>query len=137
MSERSELTAKRIEVLAPYRWKPGQSGNVNGKAGVLAKRIRQATNQGREIFEFLLSVMRDPNESTRNRVAASEMLLNRAFGRPRQEIEVSRDPAESNRQATVAAVLKKLPVAVLLQLQDALAPTADPSPVKIPNSISD
>jgi hypothetical protein len=47
--------------LAPYQWRPGQSGNVHG-IGVnklqLAIQIRKISKNGRELIDFLFSVLR-------------------------------------------------------------------------------
>lgn len=77
--------------LRPY--KPGQSGNPLGKAGVLAKRIRHATQQGKTIREFLIGVMDNPKESTKHRLTAAAMLLDRGWGRPLSMLAGAQTPA--------------------------------------------
>lgn len=65
-------------------WKPGQTGNPGGRPKGLAGYIRDQTMDGRELADFLISVMRGefPPLSFRGseRLKACEMLLNRGFG---------------------------------------------------------
>lgn len=75
----TEPTERSLANLRP--WKPGQSGNPLGKAGVFGRRVRHATRQGRDVLDFLLAVMRDEKEATRHRLQAASMLLERGFGR--------------------------------------------------------
>jgi hypothetical protein len=80
--------ARQTPTLAPYRWRRGQSGNPLGKAGVLAKRVREATSQGRDILDFRTSVMHDEREPTKHRLAAAHELLDRGWGRAVQGVEL-------------------------------------------------
>jgi hypothetical protein len=106
--------------LAPYQYRPGQSGNVGG-IGVnkirLAVQIRKISKNGREMVDFLFAVMRGeplplpgkhgrngpgrpPRPSPELRVKAAEMLLDRAFGRSKEIIELTgeRSPDELRKQ---------------------------------------
>jgi hypothetical protein len=90
-------------------WKPGVSGNPLG-IGLnkiqLAVQIRRISHDGREMIDLLFSVMRGeplplPGKTGRNsvgkpprpslelRVKAAEMLLDRAFGRSKEIIELT------------------------------------------------
>jgi len=88
LAERSEATAARIAVLKPYRWPKGVSGNPLGKSGLLAVRIRHETQQGKELRDILLGIARDAKESTRHRLRAVEMLLERGWGKPLAAVAV-------------------------------------------------
>jgi len=93
----------RIENLRP-RWQKGQSGNPSGRRdrGLVAY-IKEQTGDGREIIDYVLSVLRDERASTRHRLQAAEWLSDRAFGRPRQEVELRTDE-DSERHARLAAL---------------------------------
>jgi len=67
--------------LEPYRWRPGETGNRGGRLGKLAQRVRQATRDGQDLVTFLVDVMNDAGERTRDRLHAAEMLLSRGWGK--------------------------------------------------------
>jgi len=126
--------------LAPYQYRPGQSGNVGG-IGVnkikLAVQIRKISKNGREMVDFLFAVMRGeplplpgkhgrngpgrpPRPSPELRVKAAEMLLDRAFGRSKEIIELTgeRSPDELRKQRIEQ--LKQLTDEERAQLRDLL-----------------
>jgi hypothetical protein len=72
--------------LEPYRWRPGESGNRGGRAGRLAQRVRQATGDGADLVTFLVGVVNDTSERTRDRLHAAEMLLSRGWGKALQPV---------------------------------------------------
>ncbi len=67
---------------------PGQSGNPGGRPRGLAALVREQTNDGKELVDLMLSILRgelviDGNEPThRERMAAAEWLADRGFGKP-------------------------------------------------------
>ena len=89
-------------------WKPGQSGNPHGRpsdSNSLAAKVKQLTKQGDTVIEFLLDVLAG-NVSDRifsrqrgvviesaptvaDRLQAAGMLLDRGWGRPQQELNLS------------------------------------------------
>lgn len=107
------------------RWKPGQSGNPNGRppaAKGLAAAIGKVTRDGKEIWEFWLAVMRaDKSVSTplvnaegepitdkegntifippsvKFRLLASELLAKRRWGK---ETEGQPDPSEPEEEVS-------------------------------------
>jgi hypothetical protein len=61
----------------------GTSGNPGGRPKGLARRVREAVgNDGKQIAEFLLSVMNDPRQRTRDRLEAARLLADRGWGKP-------------------------------------------------------
>lgn len=68
------------------RFKPGFSGNPSGRNGRksgLAQRVQALTGDGEEILNYLRAVATGAERaSTRDRLMASDMLLNRGYGRP-------------------------------------------------------
>ena len=67
-------------------FKPGQSGNRNGRprgsAGVAAYIREQCGDDCRELIDRLLDLSRNPQISARERVGATMHLLDRAVGKP-------------------------------------------------------
>lgn len=86
----------RPENLTP--WKPGQSGNPNGRPSGLAKRIREATNEGQDLVDFMSEVFRNEREKTSDRITAATWLADRCWGRPAQAIELRSDEAGTVRE---------------------------------------
>jgi hypothetical protein len=63
------------------RFLPGVSGNPGGRPKAIVARIREQTNDGAELVDFLVQVVRDETEPTRVRIEAAGELLDRGFGR--------------------------------------------------------
>jgi hypothetical protein len=59
-------------------FKPGNIANPEGKSGIHGEMQRRARECSVEVVEFLIGVVRDPHEDTRNRVVAAGMILDRA-----------------------------------------------------------
>ncbi|HEY2229971.1 MAG TPA: hypothetical protein VGI22_19965 [Xanthobacteraceae bacterium] len=71
------------------RWKKGQSGNPAGPPKIIFEIARVAKQYTWEALETLAGVMRDKDASPPARVAAAVALLDRAWGRPMQAVEVT------------------------------------------------
>jgi len=97
VAEPSDLAARRIEQLRPFRWRKGETGNPFGRVGALARRIRHATKQGQDLVAFLVGVIHEKHawvdakgrerrrrESTKDKLSAVAMLYERGWGRPLQ-----------------------------------------------------
>lgn len=68
-------------------FKPGQSGNPGGRPRGLALTVRKATKNGTELITFLVQVATGRIQaSVRDRLVATGMLLDRAFGKPTIEV---------------------------------------------------
>ena len=63
---------------------PGETANPSGRAGRFVEVQRLAREASPEAMQTLIGIMRDRSEETRARIVASEGILNRAFGRPRE-----------------------------------------------------
>jgi hypothetical protein len=105
--------------LVPIQWQPGQTGNPHGR-GVsfisLAAHVRHITQNGRELVDLLLAIVRGesiplpgrngnrppkpqrPNLS--QRMQAAELLLDRGWGRAPQVIEFLGDASPEQQQQT-------------------------------------
>ena len=76
------------------RFLPGQSGNPGGRPAGLSGLIRESTNDGAELVEFMLKVFRgELGESVRTRADAATWLADRAFGKPAQTSNIGGDCA--------------------------------------------
>src|SRR5215207_1463599 len=71
------------------KFKPGQSGNPGGRPKVIAHVQELAREHTSEAIATLVAVMRDPKSSAAARVAASNALLERGYGKPTQPIETA------------------------------------------------
>jgi hypothetical protein len=123
-------------------WKPGVSGNTLG-AGVsklkLAVEIRQISQNGREMIDFLFSVMRGlplpmpvkkgpnrrghgkpPRPSPELQVRAAEILLDRAFGKAKEILELGGEGSEDEQRRRSRAMIAQLSVAERAQLRTLL-----------------
>jgi hypothetical protein len=72
------------------RFAPGASGNSGGRPRGLVQRIREATDNGQQLADFILDVFRGEVEGVklRDRVEAATWLADRGFGRPVQAMNV-------------------------------------------------
>jgi len=75
----------------PTRWQKGQSGNPAGrvpKDRVLQTYVATKTHDGRKMVDELWSIALDAKIRVRDRIKAMEILLERGFGKPVQQVEV-------------------------------------------------
>ena len=73
------------------RWTKGASPNPGGRAKGFASYIRERTNDGQELVDFVLSVMRGAEIDAEKpglkvRMQAAQWLSDRGFGRPVQGV---------------------------------------------------
>ena len=67
---------------------PGVSGNPGGRPSGLAKRVREAVADGQDLVDFLISVVKNEGEATRDRISATTLLMDRGWGKAPQLIDV-------------------------------------------------
>ena len=61
----------------------GASGNPGGRPKGLARRVREIVgNDGEPIARYLLEVMQDDRQRTRDRLEAARLLADRGWGKP-------------------------------------------------------
>jgi hypothetical protein len=73
----------------PNPWKPGQSGNPGGRPKAVGHVRDLARLHTAEAIKVLAAIMKNSKASHAARVAAASALLDRAYGRPAQEIAVT------------------------------------------------
>ncbi len=84
-------------------WKPGQSGNPAGRprgAAGLARYIREQTGDLHEMIDLAIEMARGRGatpSTTRDRLYAINIVLDRALGKPDQAVAVTADVGPSKR----------------------------------------
>lgn len=68
-------------------WKPGQSGNPNGRPKLDAKVKELARTHAAKAFQKIVELMDSPQPTVA--LAAAQEILNRAYGKAPQSLEVS------------------------------------------------
>ena len=85
----------------PYKWKKGQSGNPKGQPRKLPELRELLANvlgdekDGKSAAEAILMALRA--KATKGDVRAAELLLDRAYGKAKQDIDI---------QANIATVIR-------------------------------
>ena len=76
-----------VEAGEPYRFKPGQSGNPNGRP----RKIEKATDQAVDALEKAMGAAVEliDNEDPRIALAAAQLVIDRAMGKPKQSVDVT------------------------------------------------
>lgn len=81
------------------RFAPGQSGNPAGRPRIgktLAERIRTLGGEDGAVYASMLhDIAMNEKESTRLRIEAAKVLLQRGYGDPRQVVDVECCPFET------------------------------------------
>src|SRR5689334_20287991 len=84
----------------------GRSGNPGGRPKGLARQVREVVgDDGEPIARYLLHVMHDESQRTRDRLEAARLLADRGWGKPVQAIDLEVAP---NLPVLDPAVLDKL-----------------------------
>jgi hypothetical protein len=109
-SAEAAARSARIARLKPFQFRPGQSGCPGGGAGEFARRVRAAVRDGRDLIDFLVAVMRDERERTRDRLAAAAELANRGWGRPPAFVAVQRYEQQRERPARSFPNLERMSI---------------------------
>jgi Family of unknown function (DUF5681) len=70
-------------------FRPGQSGNLNGRPRVLADVQNAAREHATEAIETLARIMRNPKAPAAARISAASALLDRGYGKPLQTVDAN------------------------------------------------
>ena len=76
---------RRNAAIAPFRFKPGQSGNPKGRPKKIEKATDTAVDNLQKAIERAASLV--DNEDPRIALAAAQLIIDRAMGKPKQSIE--------------------------------------------------
>lgn len=88
-STNNQLSPQYPPGLRPFAWPKGVSGNPSGRSKGVASLARELTHNGRDCLEYLVSVLMNDRERTRFRIDAAVELLNRAYGKAIQSVDIS------------------------------------------------
>lgn len=66
-------------------WQPGQSGNELGAHRGYRRVLALARKNSPEAMEAIIACMRDPDASWRERLTAATVILDRAWGKPKEQ----------------------------------------------------
>ncbi len=95
-------SAKTLEALKAHAFKKGQVANptgIGGRPKSVRARIAELTNNGEEIVQFYVDVMRSPDGKVRDRIESANRLGDRFWGRAPETI-VNVDAESSTSSAT-------------------------------------
>ena len=73
--------------LAP-QWKPGQSGNPNGRPKKAQQIVEKAQDHAEEALKAMIDLLKSSDE--RVKLTAAQAILDRGLGKPKQTIEDGR-----------------------------------------------
>ncbi len=119
------------ENLKPWQYKPGQSGNPSGKQRAPERVARDVADSlaGGQPWDGLRAVMRlayermlDSSVEDRDRRAWAQLFCERAYGKPREQVEVTTEPAltEAEYRAEINAIVSEEVAAMDLDQRRAL-----------------
>lgn len=69
-------------------FQPGSSANPGGRPKKNAEFVEACQKHAPEALAFLASVMNDANQETSDRIKAATVIIERAFGKPPQAVEI-------------------------------------------------
>lgn len=75
-------------------FKPGQSGNPSGRPKVVAEVRDLARQYTPEAIHTLVSIMQDDDANPSARVAASNAILDRGYGKAQASLEITGNPVD-------------------------------------------
>lgn len=81
----NRATPQFVQAGEPYRFKPGQSGNPNGRPRKIEKATDTAVDSLQKAIERAASLV--DNEDPRIALAAAQLIIDRAMGKPKQTVE--------------------------------------------------
>lgn len=80
---------KRLEPIKQYMFKPGQSGNPNGRPKRDPEIDRKLAKYSLPAIERLCEIIDDPKTRPADAIKAAALILGYALGKPTQQIDVN------------------------------------------------
>jgi len=74
------------EDLMARAWKPGQSGNPSGRPKMPVELKEMLKRIAPEMFQVVIDIAKDPKSKPSDRIKASEILIERVYGKAAQPI---------------------------------------------------
>lgn len=75
-------------------WVKGIGGNPYGRPKMLKDFTLLARTKSKEAFDLVIEVLSNPNEETKNRIKAAEIVLDRAYGKCTTDVQMIKDEVE-------------------------------------------
>ena len=102
------IPENRCDLVTTGRFLPGKSGNPGGRPREVGHVKELARQHTPEAIQTLAAIMADPKEPSAARVRAAEALLDRAWGKPAQqisgELNINRDVRDMSTAELLAIV---------------------------------
>ena len=91
----------------PWLWSPGQSGNPSGRPKVMAEIRELARKKGPGAFRRIVWLARKA-EDERVRLRANEVILERAYGKPTENVDLTLNLGDTLIAAMLEARMRRL-----------------------------
>lgn len=86
---KNKSTKPRSEKQIAVQFKPGKSGNPHGRPVIPAEVKQRILELTPDAVDFLVSIIKSPRQKASLRKWATEQILDRGLGKPKQEVELS------------------------------------------------
>lgn len=103
----SENKVKTKGKAPPHAWKPGQSGNPGGRPKAIVEVVELARAHSERAVTRLAELMESENEPVAR--AASDSLLDRAWGKPAQSVAIDAKVTDQRSLTIARAIVDQHP----------------------------